>query len=110
MIDVKEYKAIIAERKRIAVETDDHWDYGIEMCWNKLIDMLTKDINETIDFLENVCSPDEINWTSEIFEDIVQKTNSKEFVAALHRIYEKMPEDVKQSIAVDIKYADLSLD
>ena len=109
MIDVKEYKAIIAERKRIAVETDDNWDYGIEMCWNKLIDMLTKDINETIDFLENVCSPDEINWTSEIFEDIVQKTNSKEFVAALHRIYEKMPEDVKQSIAVDIESAELAL-
>ena len=109
MIDVKEYKAIIAERKRIAVETDDNWDYGIEMCWNKLIDMLTKDINETIDFLENVCSPDEINWTSEIFEDIVQRTNSKEFVAALHRIYEKMPEDVKQSIAVYIESAELAL-
>ena len=109
MINIEEYKAIIAECKRIADESQDNWDYGIEMCWNKLIDMLTKDIHETIDFLENVCSPNEIMWTGEIFENIVHKTKSKEFVAALHRFYEKMPDDVKQSIAVDIESAELAL-
>ena len=32
MINIEEYKAIIAERKRIADESQDNWDYGIEMC------------------------------------------------------------------------------
>ena len=35
---------IISERKSKNIEDD----YGIQNCWNKMIDILSKDINETV--------------------------------------------------------------
>ncbi len=109
MIDIKEIKDILVERKRIFEETQDNWDDGIQMCWDKLIAILTKDINEGICVLENECGPEEIYWISETFEDIASKTQSKEFIAAIHRIYDKMPEDIKKSMEIDIQSAEQAM-
>ena len=109
MIDGNEIKAIVAERKRISDETQDNWDDGIQMCWDKFTAIFTKDIAEGISVLETECSPDEIYWISEIFEDIASKTQSKEFIAAIHRIHDKMPEDIKKSIEIDIESAEQSM-
>ena len=46
---------IISERKSKNIEDD----YGIQNCWNKMIDILSKDINETVAYLEN-CSEEYI--------------------------------------------------
>ena len=46
---------IISERKSKNIEDD----YGIQNCWNKMIDILSKDINETVAYLEN-CSEEDI--------------------------------------------------
>ena len=46
---------IISERKSKNIEDD----YGIQNCWNKMIDILSKDINETVAYLEN-CSEEKI--------------------------------------------------
>ncbi len=105
MIDINEIKAIVAERKRISEETQDNWDDGIQMCWDRFVAIFTKDIDEGIRVLENECEPDETYWISEIFEDIAAKTQSKEFIAAIHRIQDKMPEEVKKSIEIDIESA-----
>lgn len=78
--------------------------------WDNLADFLSENINETIPFLENECTPEEIYWTAEVFDMVAKKTQSKEFIAALHRIYDKMPEEVKKSIKVDIEFAELALE
>ena len=105
MIDINEIKAIVAERKRISEETQDNWDDDIKMSWDRIVAIFTKDLDEGIRVLENECEPDEIYWISEIFEDIAAKTQSKEFIAAIHRIQDKMPEGVKKSIEIDIESA-----
>lgn len=110
MINVNEIKKVLVERKRIFDETQDNWDDGIQMCWDKLIAILTKNINESIRFLEHECSPDDIYWVSEVFDDIARKTQSKDFIAVIHRIYDKMPEDVKETMEVDIRSAEQAID
>ena len=56
---------IISERKSKNIEDD----YGIQNCWNKMIDILSKDINETVAYLEN-CSKEDVYFISEVFEDV----------------------------------------
>ena len=41
-MNFKELKAVIAERIRIGDETQDEWDYGIEQCWKKETEILTR--------------------------------------------------------------------
>lgn len=59
---------IISERKSKNIEDD----YGIQNCWNKMIDILSKDINETVAYLEN-CSEEDIYFISEVFEDVSEQ-------------------------------------
>ena len=59
---------IISERKSKNIEDD----YGIQNCWNKMIDILSKDINETVAYLEN-CSEEDIYFISEVFEDVSER-------------------------------------
>ena len=110
MIDKNEFNKIIVERKRIADETQDNWDYGIEQCHEKILATITENLQEGISFLENECSPDDIYWVSEMFDEIAAKTQSKEFIEAIHRIHDKMPEDVKKSIEIDIESAEQAMD
>ena len=44
---------IIKERIRISDETQDNWDYGIEQCWKKYVDILSADIEKSTDFFLN---------------------------------------------------------
>jgi len=109
MIDKNEFNKIIVERKRIADETMDNWDYGIEQCHEKILAMITGNLQEGLSFLENECSPDDIYWISEMFDEIATKTQSKEFIEAIHRIHDKMPEDIKKSIEIDIESAEQAM-
>ena len=65
---------MITEEIRAAIQkrasTDDEWPYGVEQCWNEEIDILSKDINATIDFLEHDCTAEEFSWLSEIVDGI----------------------------------------
>ena len=69
---------IISERKSKNIEDD----YGIQNCWNKMIDILSKDINETVAYLEN-CSEEDIYFISEVFEDVSEQLQSKEYIECL---------------------------
>ena len=75
-MDINSFREVIKQRE----ETDDEWDYGIEQCWKKEIEILSEDIPSTIDFLKNECTDEEYSWISEVIEDIAEKTNSYEFV------------------------------
>ena len=109
-MNVEALKAVVAERKRIAVETQDEWDYGIEQCWKKITEILTRDITQTINFIENDCDDDTFCWIGEVFYDIVEITQSKEFIAAIKRRADKVVNDKdRQSVNVDVNFAEGSL-
>ena len=110
-MNIEELKAVVAERKRVAIETQDEWDYGIEQCWNKETEVLTRDIAQTINFIENECDDDTFCWIGEVFEDVAEITQSKEFVSAIKRRAAKVVDDEeRRSVEVDVRYAEYKID
>ena len=89
----RQIEDIIKERIRIANETYSNWYDGIERCWTQLIDILSADAGESIDYFLHECTDEEFFWLSEIFEEIVEKTQSRELVSALRaRLAQVTPE------------------
>lgn len=78
---------IIEERKKKHIEDD----YGIQECWEKIIDILSADVQQTIVYLEN-CTQEELYYISELFEDISQRVQSPVFIECLRKLDEKFPE------------------
>ena len=76
-------------KKRIVL--DPEYDYGIEQCCLIEIEILTRDIHDTIAFLEEECTGQEFVWISEVFDEVVEKTQSREFIDCLYRVAEKFP-------------------
>lgn len=122
----KMIEPIIKERIRIADETQDNWDYGIEQCWKKEIDILTNDIEKSMAYFLNDCSDEDFFWIAEIFEEIIEKTQSKKMLQCFRTrlsfvISEKYNKDTfsskymrkwvdyaeyVRSVSMDIEYAE----
>ena len=91
----EKFNDIFIEREKIDHETPD-WDYAIEKCWKREIEIFCDNIEETIKFLDTQCTAEEFSWLSEVFEEIAEKTQSKEFINCLFRVAEKYPEETKK--------------
>ena len=63
------------------VESEEN--YWIEDYWKTAIKLFATDVNATIMFLQNDCDDEELYFLSEIFEEIVEQTQSKELVSVL---------------------------
>lgn len=72
----EEIRAVIGQRSEIPFQ----WENLIEQCWKEETEILSRNINDTIYFLENECTADEFSWLSEIFDDVAEKTRSRKFV------------------------------
>ena len=77
---------VIIERKEKNIEDD----YGIQDCWDKMVEILSKDIHETIAYLED-CSEEDMYFISEIFEDVSEQLQSKEYIDCLRKLDKKFP-------------------
>jgi hypothetical protein len=109
-VRIDKFREIIKERIRISEECNDEWDYGIENCWKQEIEILTEDIPSSIQFLMNECTADEYSWISEVIDDVVEKTNSHEFVECYKNLRNKFPEEYsKYNIMGSIEYAEAML-
>ena len=97
---------VLSRRLKLHIE-----DYiGTEKCWEEEINLLTRDMAETIKFIENECDDETFYWISEVFEDIAAKTQNIEFVEAIKRRAEKMIDDEQRhSVETDIRYAEYEL-
>lgn len=83
-----EYRKLIDKKKEL--------DYECEILWKQEAEMLSKNITETIHFLDNDCTADEFSWMSEVFDDVALATRSKEFIECLWRGSKKFPEECKK--------------
>ena len=50
-MNISRFKEIIKEREKISKETQDNWDYGIEKCWTELIQLVSDNVDESINFI-----------------------------------------------------------
>jgi hypothetical protein len=83
----KKMKALIDKRNKLNLNDD----YGIQNCWNEMIEILVKDEKKTLHYLEH-CSKGELYWISEVFEDIAGALQSKELIICLRKLDNKYPE------------------
>lgn len=56
------------------------------------IELFTRNISETIKFLRTKCTAEQFGWMSEIFNEVVDTTQSREFVDALFELTKKYPD------------------
>ena len=98
-----EFRKLLSER----IQVHPNNDYETDRYWKLETDLLSKDIHETIEFLDSDCTADEFSWISEIFESIVEKTQSKEFIECLWRVAEKFPEECETyHVHASIRFAE----
>ena len=88
----EEFNALILRRKSIEGDID----YDNDQIIQDTIQLMTRDISATIDFLENDCTEEQFIWFSEIFDEVAEKSKSGEFIAVLRRVAERFPQAVKK--------------
>lgn len=77
------------------VESEEN--YWVEDYWNATIKLFTANIADTIMFLQNDCDDEELYFLSEIFEEIVEQTQSEEIISVLRsRLAKVTPENYDQ--------------
>lgn len=64
----------------------------IENCWKSEIAILSADIPGTISFLNNECTEDEYAWISEIIDDLIETTQSKDLLECYKQLMNKFPD------------------
>ena len=91
-MDVQKFKEVLKRRD----ETHSEYTYGLEMCWKEEVEILSKDIPSTIEYLQNKCTADEFVWISEIIDDLAEKTRSRELVECYKNLMNKYSEETKE--------------
>ena len=101
-----EYPEIIKRRIKDDGLDDTPDYYETSPTINAEIDLLARNLQETVDFLDNDCTGEQLVWLSEVFEEISAKLQSWDFIDALNRCVAKYPEECKvYNIKECIEYA-----
>ncbi len=75
------------------VSLDPNDDFGVEKCWNEMTNILSENVSDTISYFENDCTDEEFYWLGSVFEDVAEKTQSKELIQVLrNRLARIVPE------------------
>lgn len=84
-------RSIILKRE----QTNDEWECGVEQCWEELASALASNYDVARTFLLEDCTAEEASWVSEVFEEIIQKTQSQKYVDLLRATIERFPDENK---------------
>ena len=99
-----EMKEIISRRKSIHPE----WADGLDACWQREVQVLSKSIPDTIEYLK-VCSDDDFAWVGEVFDDLISVTQSRELMRAIKERFNMVSDpNIYESLIHDIEFAENS--
>lgn len=88
-MNIEQLRKVIARNEAL----DPNDDFGTEKCWEEMTAILSEDINATLHYFESECSDEEFYWLGAVFEDIAEKTQSKELIQVLrNRLARVTPE------------------
>ena len=74
-----EINEVLARRLNLHLEDDA----GTEKCWKEETDILSRDMKQTIQFITNGCSDEIFCWLGEVFQDVADCTQSRDFIVAI---------------------------
>lgn len=81
-------------------------NYDPQYWWDQEAELFASDIEKGIEFIQNECSDEELYWLSEVFIDIIEKSQSLELLAALQKRSEKVSDaEKKNDIDNEIQYS-----
>ena len=101
-------KQLVEEEKKCLPELPDYWETSPAI--KAEIALFTRDLRETVQFLDNDCTAEQLIWLSEVFEEISAKLQSWEFIDALKRAADRFPEECnKHRIRDYIAFAEWQL-
>lgn len=93
-MSIKDEYAVILKQRLKENGIDDAPDYyETSPTINAEITLFTRDLRETVRFLDNDCTAEQLIWLSEVFEEISAKLQSWEFIDALKRAADKYTEE-----------------
>ena len=88
-MNIEQLRGVI--ERNMALDPND--DFGTEKCWEEMTAILSEDIVATLHYFENECTDEEFYWLGAVFEDVAEKTQSKELIQVLHnRLAKVTPE------------------
>ena len=88
-MNVEQLRGVI--ERNMALDPND--DFGTEKCWEEMTAILSEDIVATLHYFENQCTDEEFYWLGAVFEDVAEKTQSKELIQVLrNRLTKVTPE------------------
>lgn len=103
---VDRLRQVIKEREHIEEISQGEWTEGIEACWKEEVDILAENVDDTIMFLESNCTANEFAWISEILDDLIERTRSREIILCYENLQLKFPQEYKEgNIAYSIAAA-----
>ena len=94
-MDIKLFREIIQEREYVETISQGEWAEGIDSCCQKEIDILSEDVDSTIEFLKNDCLAKDFVWISEIIEDLAEKTRSQALIDCYKSLTAKFSAECK---------------
>jgi hypothetical protein len=88
-MNIEQLRGVI--ERNMALDPND--DFGTEKCWEEMTAILSEDIVATLHYFENECTDEEFYWLGAVFEDVAEKTKSKELIQVLrNRLAKVTPE------------------
>lgn len=88
-MNIEQLRGVI--ERNMALDPND--DFGTEKCWEEMTAILSEDIVATLHYFENQCTDEEFYWLGAVFEDVAEKTQSKELIQVLrNRLTKVTPE------------------
>jgi hypothetical protein len=98
LVDDNKVKKIVDKRAKLDVNDD----LTTQQCWNELKNILTVNMKDTMEFLSR-CDNNEFYFISEVFDDIILKFQSINFINFLKELSKKHPE---AEMDIDIEMAE----
>ena len=106
-----EYAVILRQRLKEDGMDDTPDYYETSPTIKAEIELFSRNLQETVQFLDSDCTGQQLVWMSEVFEEISAKLQSWDFVDALERCADKYPEECRTyNIRESIEYAIGQLD
>ena len=71
-------------------------DYETDPTITAIIDLMTRNMDETLAFLKDDCSENQFVWLSEVFDEIAEKSQDKALIETLREVADKYPEATRE--------------